>query len=339
MTARRLALLLLLAAPAAARAPDGTLDLIVTPNSGAPVIVESGGVFEAELLERAALRLLGPDETAVALDPAWTDLPGGRVRARCPLPGDVAPGTYTLEAAEGARRDRNPRSVYVREQWPADYLVAHVTDVHIGKERTGESPEAAFRRVIAAVDASGADFVLVTGDITERGDADEFRGFLELLDTCALPTFVCAGNHDRGRGVYERFFGPTTYMFRFGRDGYLVFDTKDYLVADDLDPRLADLHRFRRAIKPARWSIGVSHRYWADMGMRAQLTLFVDDPLDVLIFGHWHRGHEDAASRVPWGTTPIIATPVALDGAWRLIVVTEISVLPQPAQTAGSPAP
>ena len=36
-----------------------------------------------------------------------------------------------------------------------------------------------------------------TGDLTEGGTAAELRAFLEVLDTCVLPTFVCAGNHDR----------------------------------------------------------------------------------------------------------------------------------------------
>jgi hypothetical protein len=126
-------------------------------------------------------------------------------------------------------------------------------------------------------------------------------------------------------------FGPTVYAFDYGPDGYLVFDTKDYLTADALGPQVGDLQRLRRAIKPARWSIGVSHRYWTDMSMRSQLVLFVDDPLDGFVFGHFHRGLEQ--DRVPWGTTPIIATPAAVDGAWRLILVTQTGIHPQEVQT------
>ena len=64
-------------------------------------------------------------------------------------------------------------------------------------------------------------------------------------------------------------------------------------------------HRLRRQIRPARWSIGFTHRYDVNMNMRSQLTLFVDDPLDVLITGAATRAEQ---STVPWGLTERIAT-------------------------------
>jgi hypothetical protein len=146
---------------------------------------------------------------------------------------------------------------------------------------------------------------------------------------------VCAGNHDRKELNYEKTFGPLVYSFTYGPDGYLVFDTKDFLTAGQLDPQMADLQRLRRKIKPSRWSIGATHRYEPTMSMRSQLTLFVDDPLDVLLFGHWHR--ESEQSHVPWGTTPIVATPAAVDNTWRLVLVTRTGIHPQDVQTLSPP--
>jgi hypothetical protein len=136
-----------------------------------------------------------------------------------------------------------------------------------------------------------------------------------------MPTFVCPGNHDRLALNYENFFGPVAYTFTYGPDGYLSFDTKDFMIADSIGGQDADLQRMRREIKASRWSIGISHRYDPSMGMRAQLALFVDDPLDFLLFGHWHRENTEDQIRVPWNTTRISVVPAAINGEMRLIDV------------------
>ncbi|OQB27423.1 MAG: hypothetical protein BWY09_03190 [Candidatus Hydrogenedentes bacterium ADurb.Bin179] len=80
------------------------------------------------------------------------------------------------------------------------------------------------------------------------------------------------------------------------------------------------LHLYRRQLRASRWSIGFTHRYDVSMGMRAQLSLFVDDPLDYLVYGHYHRepGEGDG---IPWGNTRHIMTPAAVDGKMRFLLV------------------
>lgn len=329
---RTILLIVLAAAGAVAREPDGTLGLIRTPNNGVPAIVAPGQSFDAVLRTRAALRLSG--DASPELDVEWTDLSGGMAKARCTIGADAPPGTYALEAvATDATNgtDRNVRSVYLRESFPDNYIVAHITDTHIGSDQESERPPVdALRDVIVAANESGAAFALVTGDLTHNGRPEQFRAFLEVLDTCALPTFVCAGNHDRTGQNYENTFGPDTYLFWFGRDGYLSFDTKDFVTADGLGAQNADLELFRRAIKPARWAVGFTHRYEPNMGMQSQLVLFVDNPLDHLLFGHWHRANTEAEPCVPWGTTRITVTPAAFDGYLRLVDVSEKGVRSRP---------
>ncbi len=319
--------MMLLCATAGARNTEGVLDLIITPNNGIPAITAPGESFEATLTRRAELRLVGVDGEILALGPDWTALPGGMHRAVCTTPETLATGTYALEAvAEEGRTDTNVRAVFVTQP-TQDYSVIHLTDVHIGKANRDPTPETVFRHLIEHINGIPAAFVLITGDLTEQGHPEEFRIFLDVLDTCVLPTFVCAGNHDRRALNYEETFGPLDYSFRYGADGYLVFDTKDFIIADPLDMQMGELERLRRAIKPSRWSIGASHRYDPSMSMRSQLVLFVDAPLDYLLFGHWHR--ENKEKRVPWGTTPVVVTPAAFEGAWRLILVAQTGIFPQ----------
>ncbi|MEA3364849.1 MAG: metallophosphoesterase [Candidatus Hydrogenedentes bacterium] len=325
--------LMLTAATASARGPDGALDIIITPNNGVPTIIGPGDAFEVTLTQRASLRLVNADGDAITLEPEWSELPGDLQRATCKTSSRLASDTYALEAVTEQRTDTNVRSVYIASM-VSDYPIVHITDVHIGKANRDPTPDAMFRRLIEHVNGIKAAFVLITGDVTENGTPEQFRTFIEILDTCKLPTFVCAGNHD-GQGLnYENTFGPLVYSFQYGPDGFLVFDTKDFIMADNLDAQVGELQRLRRAIKPSRWSIGVTHRYEPSMSMRSQLVLFVDDPLDSLFFGHWHR--ESEVKSVPWGTTPVVVTPAAVDGAWRLILVTQTGIHAQEVQTLGN---
>ena len=329
----RLFLVLLIAfgAPAFARQPDGTLGLIRTPNNGIPAIAFPGTAFDVVLAAQGTVRLSGPG-VSCDLATEWTPLPGGSARGRCTVPAETPPGTYSLEAAAGDQTDRNDRAVFVRESFPESYVLAQLTDTHVGSDRAKRSPSEILRDALNVLNGSEAALVLITGDLTDGGEVAQFQEFLKALDISNLPTFVCPGNHDRQGLHYESFFGSNCYMYWFGRDGYLSFDTKDFMTADELDSQDADLEVYRRLIKPARWSIGFTHRYEPDMGMRSQIALFIDDPLDLLIMGHWHRSNDDGEKKVPWGTTTLTVTAATVDGFARLFDVSPKGVKPRPPQ-------
>ncbi len=315
-----------------ARTSDGTLGLVQTPHNGQPALTVAGGGFTARMRARAELRLVR-DGREFPLASEHRPLPGGLLEARCTVPEGIAPGAYAIRAQADSETDTTARSVYVLEKFPKYYAVAHISDVHVGKPlRDGETPMDVLEAVFEQASASDAAFALVTGDVTESGDVGQFRRFLALLDTCALPTFVVPGNHDRKALHYERFFGSGVYMFRFGADGYLGFDTKDLVVTDGLDAQDGLLQLYRRALKPCRWTVGFTHRYEPMMGMRAQLALFVDNPLDFLLFGHWHRENTAEEAVTPWGSTRVSVVPAAIHGAFRVLDMTAIGLIPRPVQ-------
>ncbi len=303
----------------AARNPDGTLGFLKLPNNGVPVIIRSDAAFEAVLEKEATLTLSGGGGTT-ALEVSWSSLPGGLQQGRCKAPGPLSPGVYALHAETASSTDINTRSVYVVDTFPESYQIAHITDLHLGRFPESHPNSGLFQEIIETVNTSDAVFALITGDVTDNAEPVQFRQFLEQLDRCRLPTFVVAGNHDRTANTYQRFFGSSAYTFTFGEDGYLAFDTKDFLIADEMSAQNGLLYSYRRQIRAGRWSIGFTHRYDVAMGMRAQLCLFVDDPLDFLIYGHYHRepGEGDG---IPWGTTRPIMTPAAVDGMMRFLQV------------------
>lgn len=98
--------------------------------------------------------------------------------------------------------------------------IAHLSDVHTLDPRLGHS-SARYRfatkfvslgrpvdprlraqkllRSLGAAKASGADHVVITGDLTEMGDAREFEHFANLLDDAGMPeggVTLVPGNHD-----------------------------------------------------------------------------------------------------------------------------------------------
>ncbi len=67
--------------------------------------------------------------------------------------------------------------------------------------------------------------------------------------------------------------------------------------------------------------------------MRSQLLLFVDNPLDFLVGGHTHRDSRPG-QKVPWGTTPMVVTAAAKNGAVRLVHVGPKGFTAQPTEYA-----
>ncbi len=83
----------------------------------------------------------------------------------------------------------------------------HLTDLHAHCEHevdgvdTMGNLDAALQR-IAAIDPT-PDFVIVSGDLTDKGDASSYRAVRERLATLHLPVIWALGNHDKRPGFYE----------------------------------------------------------------------------------------------------------------------------------------
>jgi predicted phosphodiesterase len=326
-------------AQAVARDAAGLLSVIITPNEGVPAIATPGPGFDAVLTAQGELALR-QGESQIALPAEWQALPGARHRARCTVPVGTAPGPYGLAVTGPGISDAIVRAVWVVESFPETYGIAHLSDTHIGSDRHERPSTDIFRDMIAHVNATEASFVAITGDLTEGGEPQQFQQFLEILNQCTKPTFVCPGNHDRQASHYEQAMGPLTYWFSFGEDAYLVYDTQDFRVADEWGHQDALLQEYRDAMMPARWRIGLTHRYEVDQGMRSQLILFADQRLDYLFYGHWHRENTSNTEAIPWPGVRATVTPAAINGALRMIrigrAVEDEGIQPGPVETVAA---
>ena len=332
------ALVLAAGGRAEARETDGTLGLIVTPNDGMPALISTGGVFAVQMREPGALRAVDSEGNSTELSVAWDPegpAPGARFATRSgkvSAPPTLKAGCYSLQAESvNGRKDTMQRAVFVYDGFPDLYGVFHLSDCHFGRGAPA-TPAANLKSLLARAVEKKCTLVAITGDLTDSGTPEQYQEFIRVLNTCSLPTFVCPGNHDRGDDQWARYFGPQTYYFTFGQDGYLAYDTKDFNTADETGPQDTALEVYRRAIQPCRWRIGLTHRYEPNQGMRSQLTLFLDKPLDWLLFGHWHRENKDNEKTTPWGLTKLIVTPAALNGSYRIIEVSSRGLRAYPSQ-------
>ena len=79
-------------------------------------------------------------------------------------------------------------------------LIAQITDIHLGFA-PGVPDEPNLRRLRAllshlATGPSRPDLLLLTGDLTEHGDAASYRALGEALADCPFPVWPIPGNHD-----------------------------------------------------------------------------------------------------------------------------------------------
>lgn len=286
----------LVCAGAWGREPDGRLGLLLVPNETRPALVVAGESFEVLARGQANLALQS-SETSVPLSVSWELAGGGLFRGTCVVVPGIAPGRYSLKASDGSMEDTVSQSVFVYETFPKSYTVAIVSNPRIGV--AGIAVER-IRRSVMAVREAGAALVLIAGDFTAEGTAEQFAQGLNLTGEYGVPTFICSGNADRALGLAREFLGPMPFAFRFGPDGYLAHDLPP-LDGLDLEGHAGDVHRLRRSIRAARWSVGFGGAYRLESEIRDQLVLFHDDPLDVWIAA----AGGDAQSRVtiPWGKT------------------------------------
>lgn len=122
---------------------------------------------------------------------------------------------------------------------PKSPTFIHLTDLHAhcdgnvdGIDTIGNLDAAL--ALVAAIDPA-PDFVVVSGDLTDQGDASSYRAVRERLETLQMPVIYALGNHDSRPGFYEGMLDRTS-----DRDApYLhdrVFDGLHVIVLDTSVP-------------------------------------------------------------------------------------------------------
>ena len=100
--------------------------------------------------------------------------------------------------------------------------IAHLSDLHFGRV-----DDALLAPLTRAVSALAPDVVVVSGDLTQRARAAQFREARAFLDSLPQPQIVIPGNHDEPLyNVFMRFVAPLKNYRRY--------------IAKDLEPAYVD---------------------------------------------------------------------------------------------------
>ena len=90
-------------------------------------------------------------------------------------------------------------------------LIAHISDLHVGTK--GFSKDALFS-VIDEINCLAPDFVVLTGDITEKGYYNEYLKAVDYLKLFKSPVYPVPGNHDSrnvGNETFEELIGERNW--------------------------------------------------------------------------------------------------------------------------------
>jgi hypothetical protein len=142
--------------------------------------------------------------------------------------------------------ERNQRSslfsnaIEVAVPSPDSFSFAAVGDLHIAGSDT-----ARLERILSSVTAEGDSFILLLGDIVDKGDEQSVRDFREAIRRGGFETraFAALGNHDifdNGWEYFEKYNGPGRYTIHAGNSRIIVLDTADGAVGEEQNKWLND---------------------------------------------------------------------------------------------------
>lgn len=124
-----------------------------------------------------------------------------------------------------------------------NFTFAAVGDTHV------DTDDSRFRRILQAATAEGDSFVILLGDIIDRGSLDGFARVKQAITDLGWTNKVIPviGNHEIMDEAWTRFktdFGPSHFAVTLGNSRFIVADTADGLVGkkqtDWLKAKLAE---------------------------------------------------------------------------------------------------
>lgn len=122
-------------------------------------------------------------------------------------------------------------------------LIAQISDCHV--RRPGDiafgrvDTAACLERCVACVNAVSPrpDIAVITGDLVDSADPEEYRNLRRLLDRLVMPYYLIPGNHDGREGMREVF---PDHSYLFERDEWIQYEIPGFalrvLMLDTLVP-------------------------------------------------------------------------------------------------------
>ncbi|MFN3989607.1 MAG: phosphodiesterase [Erythrobacter sp.] len=218
-------------------------------------------------------------------------------------------------------------------------LIAQLTDIHVGfapDEQPEELNLTRFRAVLQRLfDGPNApDLLVLSGDITDHGDAESFAKTAALLEDCPCPILPMVGNHDTREGLLGAFpqvvpadGGFLHYVaeaaglriicldtLEDGRHGGAFCEARAAWLSARLaeapdTPTLIFMHH-PPIVAGIDWMDPAPDEPWI---VRLRQVLTGQTQVQAVHCGHLHRPITTQFAGIPLGVTPSVAPLVAMD--------------------------
>ncbi len=219
-------------------------------------------------------------------------------------------------------------------------LIAQMTDIHVGFAPE-EKPEelnlirfrATYKRLMEG--PNRPDLLVLSGDITDHGDAESFAKAAALLTDCPCPVIPLVGNHDSREGLLGAFpqvvpadGGFLHYVVEAplglriicldtledGRHGGAFCEARAAWLAERLaeapdQPTLIFMHH-PPVVAGIDWMDPAPDEPWI---LRLREVLTGQNQIQAIHCGHLHRQITTRFAGIPLGVTPSVAPLVAMD--------------------------
>lgn len=216
-------------------------------------------------------------------------------------------------------------------------LIAQLTDIHIGFE-PGNPDEPNMQRLRAVIarlrdGPNRPDVVLLTGDLTEQGDAESFARLAETVGALPCPVWPMTGNHDERAALLAAFphtpsaGGFVQYALELGGLRLILLDTLEpgrhggafceeraawlcaELAAHPSTPTVIAMHHppFESGIA---WLDSDAREPWI---ARFGAAIVGHAQVKAIIAGHLHRVIHTQLQGVPLAVCSSVAPAVGLD--------------------------
>jgi hypothetical protein len=296
-----------------------------------------------------------------------TDLDRWKLTVSAPIP-DIYELYDLIVSANGIITDTTKNAVHLIPERKTEYSFIHITDTHLPTHIFYPDPASLtdstevedLREVIKDINLIHPEFVLLTGDLVNEGEMEEFENrrvytkAQKLLEELEVPLYLTSGNHDIGgwessppsQGTARRnwwnFFGwswlqdppaadpyyTQNYSFDYGpvhfigMEAYLNYDSYMYNIYGDESFTYLQMQWLENDLNQASGSESQVIFYHFDFSEQIDLQ---DLDIEMVLYGHIHSNSGSITSP-PFN----LATESTCDGnrAYRVINVNDESLEP-----------
>ena len=161
----------------------------------------------------------------------------------------------------------------------------------------------------SAIDGDEIKFVVISGDVTQKGERKEINKFIKQAGELGIPCYPVAGNHDVYFGnwpEWEKLIGSTIYRIDGGNTTLLILDSATGFFGNK------QLDWLEKELKTAGERVFVFTHYnvfvksptdiqqLTDIRERARLTSILKDKCDIMFMGHLHKHIENKLGGVEY---------------------------------------